>query len=58
MSNENNYLFFHPSNTAGRDKNTVFVVVESRSILYARLTGGWIVQIDWFTGYSGIMTEH
>ena len=37
-------------------QNTVFVVIESRSILYS----GKIVclQVDWFTGYNGIMIEH
>ena len=38
------------------DKNTVFVVAESRSIFYSSKIV--YLQIDWFTGYNGIMTEH
>ena len=39
----------------GGDKNTVFAVVESHSILYSSKIVYLIV--DWFTGYSGIMNE-
>ena len=54
---ENNliYLFITPSQT-GLIKNTVFVEVESRSILYSSKIA--CLQIDWFIGYNGIMTEH
>ena len=54
-SNKNN-LFIHHSNTRGGDKNTGFVVVESRSIFYSSKIV--YLQIDWFTGYNGIMIEH
>ena len=37
-------------------ETTVFVVVESRSILYSSKIVCLLV--DWFTGYNGIMTEH
>ena len=37
-------------------QNTDFVVVESHSILYSSKIVCW--QVDWFTGYNGIMIEH
>ena len=54
---ENNliYLFITPSQT-GLIKNTVFVEVESHSILYSSKIA--CLQIDWLIGYNGIMTEH
>ena len=49
-------LFIHHSNTRLGDKNRIFVVVESCSILYSRKIV--CLQVDWFTGYNGIMVEH
>ena len=37
-------------------QNTAFVVVESRSILYSIKIV--CLQVDWLTGYNGIMIEH
>ena len=54
---ENNfiYLFTTPSQT-GLNQRQFYVVVESRSILYCSKIV-WL-QVDWFTEYNGIMTEH
>ena len=40
----------------GGDKNKVFVVVASCSILYCSKIV--YLQIDWFTGYNDIIIEH
>lgn len=55
MSNKNK-LFVHHPNTREGEKNTLFVEVKSRSILYSSK----IVysQTDWFTEYDKIMIEH
>ena len=56
-SNENNLIYlFITQKPEGDIKNTVFVVTESRSIFYSSKIV--YLQIDWFTGYNGIMTEH
>ena len=46
----------HHANTRGVDKNTVFLVVDSRSILY--FSNIVYLQVDWFSGYNWIMIEH
>ena len=38
------------------EKNTVFAVAWSHSILHCDVI--FYFQVDWFTGYSEIMTEH
>ena len=43
-------LFIHHSNTRGEDKNTVFIVVELRSILHSSKIVSF--QVDWLTGLS------
>ena len=55
-------LFIHHPNTRGGDKNIVFVVVESHvkveshSFLYfSKIV---YLQVDWITGYNGIMIDH
>ena len=57
LSIENNliYSFITPSQTT-QSKIQFFVVVESRSVLYSSKI--ICLQIDWFTEYNGIMTEH
>ena len=52
-SNENKFIYLF---IRGGDKDTVFVVVESRSIFYTSKIV--YLQIDWFTGYNGIMIQH
>ena len=52
MSNENNLIYSHHSNTRGRDKNIVFIAVKSHSILYSSKIV--YLQIDWFTGDNGL----
>ena len=46
----------HHSNTREEDKNIVFAVPKSHSILYS--SKSVYLQVDWFTGYNRIMIEH
>ena len=50
-SNESNltYLFIAHWNSRGEDKNRIYVVGKSRSILYSSKIA--YLQIDWFTGW-------
>ena len=50
------YLFITPSQTGLHKKTRFLVVAESRSILYSGKNV--YLQVDWFTGYNGIMIEH
>ena len=54
-SNENNFIYSSRKHQRGR-RNTVFVVVESHSILYSRKIV--CLQVDLFTRYNGIIIEH
>ena len=55
---ENNliYLFITTLSDGVTSKTRFFVVVESRSIFYS--SKSVYLQVDWFTGYNGIMIEH
>ena len=55
-SNENNFIYLLITQIPEGEIKTDFVVVESRSIFCSSKIV--YLQIDWFTGYNGIMTEH
>ena len=51
------YLFIRHSFSDGvKSKAQLFAVVESHSILYSSKIV--CLQVDWFTGYNGIIIEH